>query len=112
MNKQTIKQAKKQLVQHRQEIIDSTSTPRDMSIDLEGDEIDEIQGKIIANITAQISAREKERLIRIERALQKIKDGSFGSCEDCCELIAEKRLIAYPEFFLCLSCSEDRERSK
>ena len=45
-----------------------------------------------------------------EKALAKIEDGSFGTCEECGEEISVKRLEARPETTLCIRCKEDQER--
>ena len=54
------------------------------------------------------------RLLRdVISALQKIDDGSFGSCERCGEEIAEKRLEALPFARHCINCQrvvEEEER--
>lgn len=107
MKKTLIKKAEQSLLAKRTEILSKTN--KDLDIDIDGDETDEIQGKIIANIHSQITALEKQKLSRIEKALGKIKEGSFGVCEDCEEDIAEKRLLAYPEYPHCISCAEQQE---
>lgn len=43
-------------------------------------------------------------LIRVNKALQKIKEGRYGVCEDCGEEIEEQRLMVYPEAELCIEC--------
>jgi DnaK suppressor protein len=46
-------------------------------------------------------------------ALQKIEDGSFGTCERCSEPIADKRLDALPFARYCIDCQrlvEEEER--
>jgi DnaK suppressor protein len=42
---------------------------------------------------------------RIERALAKIDDGSYGTCDSCGKPIAEGRLKAAPESALCIDCA-------
>ena len=39
-----------------------------------------------------------------------IEEGSFGTCDECGEGIAAKRLEARPETTLCIRCKEDQER--
>lgn len=46
---------------------------------------------------------------RIVRALEKIKDGTYGICTDCGGSISEKRLDSYPNAARCLVCQEDFE---
>src|SRR5262249_61406325 len=54
------------------------------------------------------------RLLReVVMALQKIEDGSFGTCERCSEPIADKRLDALPFARYCIDCQrlvEEEER--
>lgn len=80
-----------------------------IDIDIDGDETDEIQGKILALATAQLVARDKEKMNKILNAMKKINDGSFGYCEECGEEIAEKRLLANPGAVTCISCAEQIE---
>ncbi len=49
---------------------------------------------------------------KIDKALAKIEDGSFGICEDCEEQIHSKRLEARPETTLCIKCKEEEEREE
>src|SRR3954464_1673266 len=42
---------------------------------------------------------------RLERALEKIAEGSYGVCDRCGNPIPEKRLEAAPESVLCVSCA-------
>lgn len=78
-------------------------------IDTDGDETDEIQAKILANVNKQLSSRDQQKLVQIEQALSRIDNGNFGSCEDCEEEIGEKRLQFNPCFTTCISCAEARE---
>ena len=57
-----------------------------------------------------IAHKTKEHMNTIEKALRKIEDGSFGTCEECSEEISIKRLEARPETTLCIRCKEDQER--
>jgi len=103
MNKTLLKKAESILEDRKTKILSKTNISLD--IDIEGDETDEIQGKNIALVNNHILTRDKERLHKIERALTKIKGGTFGDCEDCEEPIEEKRLLANPEFSICISCA-------
>jgi DnaK suppressor protein len=52
----------------------------------------------------------KDRLIKkINDALRRLEDGSFGICEECGREISEKRLMARPTATLCISCKEKEE---
>jgi DnaK suppressor protein len=45
----------------------------------------------------------------VERALQKMHDGSYGYCEKCGEAIDPARLKALPYAALCMSCQARAE---
>jgi len=51
----------------------------------------------------------EDRLREIKRTRGKIKDGSYGKCENCSQVIAKERLKVMPVASLCMSCaSRDR----
>ena len=47
-------------------------------------------------------------LADVERALEKLSDGTYGICDDCGEAITEERLEAIPWATLCISCARAR----
>ncbi|MBC8205063.1 TraR/DksA C4-type zinc finger protein [bacterium] len=53
--------------------------------------------------------REKRFLDHLDRALDRIKDGSYGICMECGELIAKPRLEAVPHARLCIKCKQEEE---
>lgn len=48
----------------------------------------------------------EKRLRDINFALEKIKKGKYGICENCEKKIEEERLKVYPEARLCLKCQK------
>ena len=44
----------------------------------------------------------------IRAALSRIEDGSYGTCIECGEEIAMKRLVAMPTAIRCISCASDQ----
>jgi len=51
-----------------------------------------------------------DRKTRIEHALKKMDDGTWGICERCGTPIAEERLDALPFVALCITCQELQDR--
>ncbi|OFZ73773.1 MAG: hypothetical protein A2451_13565, partial [Bdellovibrionales bacterium RIFOXYC2_FULL_39_8] len=49
-----------------------------------------------------------ERLQIIERALGRIKDGSYGTCAKCGKQIANRELFLAPEQELCKECFKNQ----
>lgn len=55
-------------------------------------------------------SRGADELARIDAALQRIVDGTYGICIDCDEPIGTLRLRAYPAALRCAACQERYER--
>jgi DnaK suppressor protein len=49
-------------------------------------------------------------LARTERALAKLDEGTYGTCDACGEAIPPKRLQAMPDSVLCVSCAASERR--
>ena len=56
--------------------------------------------------------RSRKLISKIESALKKIKDGTYGYCEETGEPIGIKRLIARPIAALCIEAQEKHERNE
>jgi DnaK suppressor protein len=52
---------------------------------------------------------ESETLKRIDEALHRLEEGTYGDCEECGQKIAEARLKALPFANACRDCQEQRE---
>ena len=61
------------------------------------------------NFLLRIRDRERKLIGKIEEALGRIEDGSFGICESCGEEIGEERLVARPVTTLCFDCKKRQE---
>jgi DnaK suppressor protein len=51
-----------------------------------------------------------ERINQVERALERLDEGSYGWCERCGNAIPVERLAAFPSATLCVSCKQLEER--
>ena len=49
------------------------------------------------------------KIREIDEALERIRDGSFGLCDDCGEVISRARLEAIPYARQCLECRKKEE---
>jgi DnaK suppressor protein len=56
-------------------------------------------------LTPQLSSPEVRELEEVERALRRIEQGRFGTCEECGRAVGRQRLLAVPEARHCLGCS-------
>lgn len=51
-----------------------------------------------------------ERINQVERALERVAAGNYGSCEKCGNPIPVERLAAFPSATLCIPCKQLEER--
>jgi DnaK suppressor protein len=61
------------------------------------------------NFTLRIRDRERKLIAKIEEALERLQDGSYGVCEECGETIGTARLKARPVTTLCIDCKSLQE---
>jgi DnaK suppressor protein len=93
-----------------EKIKEVSSRSVDFNVDAEGDESDEIQSNFILHMAYDYNDRNKATLNNLFAALAKIKDKSYGLCEECDEYISERRLEILPEVKLCVRCAEIEEK--
>lgn len=58
----------------------------------------------------RLGEAERHELGRIDAAIARLDQGSFGVCADCGEEIELRRLRALPQAIRCQGCEEARER--
>ena len=117
MDTQTIIKFKGILIAERERLLNNTkeSIKNDLNISTDDlpDEADLAASEINQSLTFELRNRERMMLSKINTALQKIQDGSFGQCGSCEEPIEKRRLEARPFSTLCVSCQEaDEHRDK
>ena len=61
------------------------------------------------NFLLRIRDRERKLIVKIQDALARIEDGTFGICDECGELISAERLRARPVTTLCIQCKTEAE---
>ena len=86
---------------------DMTLDPSDLP-----DEMDLASAEYSQSFEFRMRGRDKSLLSKLDLAIKKIDDGTFGTCESCEEPIGKKRLEARPETSLCIRCKEDQERDE
>lgn len=62
-----------------------------------------------ARVTA-IKAELNSKAKQIKKALERVKKGKYGICEDCEKMIDTDRLAIYPEATKCVKCEKRREK--
>jgi DnaK suppressor protein len=68
----------------------------------------------VVDLSEDISLRQlsthRETLLKIDEALRKIDEGTYGKCEDCGEDISVERLKVLPFAIYCVDCQGRREQ--
>ena len=84
--------------------MDDNSTSADM--------VDQASSYTEKNVEMRAINRQIKLISKIDKALKKIKDGTYGFCEETGEPIGIKRLIARPIAALCISAQEKHEKEE
>jgi DnaK suppressor protein len=104
------------LLKQRQQILNVglINKSEDLHISEEdlSDETDLASSLVQQQLNCTIRDREYIKLRRIDVALEKISEGTFGHCEECEEEIGMKRLENQPWSELCITHAEEKEREE
>lgn len=116
VDKKKLEFHKQLLLKHRQQILNvgllNKSDDLHVSEEDLSDETDLASSLIQQQLSCTIRDREFAKLRRIDAALDRIAEGSYGHCEDCEEEISAKRLENQPWAELCIQHAEEREREE
>lgn len=83
-----------------------------IAIEKSPDALDEVQHAAERELAIRNLDRESHLLRNVRLALQRIEDGTYGTCLRCDEDINPKRLNAVPWAPFCISCQELADRNK
>ena len=53
-----------------------------------------------------LKQRQQQQLLRVEKAIKTLGDGTYGNCRKCQNPISEERLEVQPDAVLCVTCAE------
>ncbi len=116
MNKRDRNRFRKILEAEREKLLKTaqeiTRNRRKMEDDDLMDEIDLASSEMDQSLIYKLRDRERNLLKKIEKALGKIEDGTYGKCIECDEPIDIKRLEARPVAELCITCKEEQEKKE
>lgn len=109
---------RKKLIEHRRSII--SEAKGEIAKFIRGDERQLVDTALddgdwsLVDVTEDINLSKltshKETLNKIDEALRKMNEGTYGICEDCGAEISEARLSVIPFAIHCVDCKEKRER--
>ena len=64
------------------------------------------------NFLLRIKDRERNLITKIKEALDRIDNGTYGTCENCGRSISEKRLMVRPVTTECIECKTEEEQKE
>jgi RNA polymerase-binding protein DksA len=113
LNKQKLEEFRKILLEEKAKILQTLEKESEFYInEEEGDEVDVAEVKLNNALISRLSDMEIERLKMIERALEKIEDGTYGICEGTGMPIPEERLRAIPWTLYTVEYAEKLKKEK
>lgn len=86
----------------------------EIAIENAPDDIDRVQGAVERELAIRQLESNFSRIQSVKLALERIEDGTYGTCMECEQEISPKRLKAVPWASCCIHCQEiaDSERVK
>lgn len=113
MDAKTLSRFRKLLTEEKQRILNNSKNALKNELALSPDDLpdetDLAASEINQNLVFKLRDRERQLLSKIDEALSRIDDGTFGSCAECEEPIEPRRLEARPVSTLCIACKEKEE---
>jgi len=108
--KALLMEEKSKILKHLEDL--SQNAEVDMEGSLSGDSADIATVEMNQASNYKIGKREATLLKKIEKALGKIEQKTYGECESCGEEISVARLEARPVAELCIDCKTDQENEE
>jgi DnaK suppressor protein len=103
---------KEMLAERRREVQDKLRSLREtlpveagMVRDAEEQSVDDF----VTEVDMALMQMKSETLSKIDQAIARLEDGTYGVCQECDQEIAAARLKALPFAALCRHCQEDTE---
>lgn len=114
MKKIQLEEYTKRLLELKQEILNNSfiNDTEDLKISTDdlADEADIAASVINQQVSFGLRERNMSKLRKIEESLYRLKEGTYGLCEECDEPISAKRLERQPFATLCIAHAEEQER--
>jgi len=94
-----------------QQRVRQAGTPDSLGSDTVLDSAEAAEADVQDDLRISLIQLQAEMLERVEQALIRLDSGNFGTCVDCGEGIAERRLQALPFALRCTACEQERENA-
>tara|TARA_Y100001970_G_scaffold199088_1_gene242182 strand:+ start:495 stop:911 length:417 start_codon:yes stop_codon:yes gene_type:complete len=107
--KKKLTEWKKDLVKTNNEALYNSSLDDNST---SADIVDQASSYTEKNVEMRAINRQIKLISKIDSALKRIKDGTYGFCEETAEPIGIKRLMARPVATLCIAAQEKHEKEE
>jgi len=94
----------------RKKLSEELANLRDLGADATGDSADAAFDAGSDEMSSQLAEFDARELTQIERALVRLKQGTYGLCEACQRKIPIGRLNALPYTTMCIECQRELEQ--
>ena len=115
MKPEDIEYFREKLQKMRDEILQKgEDTLEDMTEErtMYADPADRASAESDRSFTLRLRDRDRKLVHKIDEAMERIEDGSFGICDECGEEISRPRLEARPVTTLCIQCKSRQEEQE
>ncbi|PYQ36278.1 MAG: hypothetical protein DMF54_12300 [Acidobacteria bacterium] len=112
--KRELEKYRRLLEQKKSELSDELAKARDAEEETTEESTQDIADKAVSSYTREflysLTDGERTVLLRIDEALNRIDDGTYGYCLNCNVQMSDKRLAAVPWTPHCVDCQELAEK--
>src|SRR5215472_18060776 len=114
MAKKEMEKYRRLLEQKKNGLSNELAKTRDAEEETTEESTQDIADKAVSSYTREflysLNDSERDTLVKIDQALARIDEGTFGYCLNCGVLMNEKRLTAIPWSRHCVNCQELAEK--
>lgn len=116
INPQTARRYKERLLQQKRTLEHSTLSAVEQGRETIAEDTQDTADQAVFSYQKELlftrGTHDHGQLSLVKRALERLKDGSFGECVHCGMEIGAKRLEALPSTPYCIQCQEKIERGE
>ena len=114
MTKKEMEKYRRLLEQKKNGLSNELAKTRDAEEETTEESTQDIADKAVSSYTREflysLSDTDRNTLVRIDLALARIEEGTYGFCQNCGQAMSEKRLNAVPWALHCVDCQELAEK--
>ena len=116
MNKRQRERYRKQLLAKRESLLQRVKAARSSETEANDKEAPDLGDRalstVIRDLSYQLTAKERDILRRVDDALDRIEDATYGTCVSCEKKVHLARLDAVPWARHCIECQELQDRGE